>query len=179
MVKSKIKGQKKGQMIGQAFIFILAAILFSLILLFGYRAIARIGETQAEIELIDFRDGLSSAVGKIRLDYGSVKKYAMNIPGDYREMCFVDLEQMRDLGTFESFKNSRPLMADSVESGNFDPANDQNVFTVPIAKTPIRIGAIAVEDTRGYLCIPNKGGTINLRLEGKGDKTGISLWPET
>ena len=178
MVKSKIKGQKKGQIIGQAFIFILAAILFSLILLFGYRAIARIGETQSEIELIDFRGTLSSAVGKIRLDYGSVKKYAMNLPRDFKEMCFVDLEQMRNPAIFGPFKDSRPLMADSVESGNFDPANDQNVFTVPIAKTPIRIGAIAVEGTSGYLCIPNKGGTINLRLEGKGDKTGISLWPE-
>jgi len=171
------KSKKEGQMIGQAFIFILAAILFSLILLFGYRAISRIGETQTEVEMVEFKDSLSGAINKIRLDYGSVKKFPLKIPNVFKEVCFIDLESMKDPVKFDGLKGKSPLIADAVESGAFDPKEDQNVFTKPPAKTPIKVGAIDAGE-KGYICFENKGAMINLRLEGMGDKAGITAWPE-
>lgn len=189
MVSSKSKSKKnkkeeitffaKGQIIGQAFIFILAAILFSLILLFGYRAISRIGETQSEVELIEFKDGLSSAVGKVRLDYGSVKKYSLKIPDMFKEVCLIDLAFMTGLQggkKLEALKNVKPLIVDAIEAGT-----DQNVFTNPFSKTPITIGAIETGNAKefgypAYMCIKNTGVVIDLRLEGLGDRTRISLW---
>jgi len=187
MVSSKSKSKKnkkeeitffaKGQIIGQAFIFILAAILFSLILLFGYRAISRIGETQSEVELIEFKDGLSSAVGKVRLDFGSVKKYSLKIPDKFKEVCLIDLAFMnRRRPTLEALRDVKPLIFDAIEAGT-----DQNVFTSPLSKTPIKIGAIETGNAKevgypAYMCIENTGAVIDLRLEGLGDRTRISLW---
>ena len=170
----KIKNKKKAQIIGQAFIFILAAILFSLILLYGYKAISRIGETQSEVELVEFRDSLSTSVNQIRQDYGSVKKYPLNIPNDYKEICFVDLKFLTGvdgINKLNAIRDERPLIADIIESGL-----DQSVFTKPVAKTPFKIGDLDLGDD-GILCVENKGGTINLRLEGLGDKAGITEWP--
>ena len=181
MVISKIKYQKKkGQIIGQAFIFILAAILFSLILLFGYKAIGRIGETQSEVELIEFKDGLSSAVNKVRLDFGSVKKYSMNVPNQYKGICFVDLDYLlgpRGVPKLDNLRDIKPLIVDAIESGT-----DQNVFTTPLSKTPLKVGKIHTGNVKdanypAYTCLDNTGVIIYLRLEGMGDSTQITLWP--
>ena len=174
MAFQKIKNKKKAQIIGQAFIFILAAILFSLILLYGYKAISRIGETQSEVELVEFRDSLSTVVNQIRQDYGSVKKYALKIPSDYKEICFVDLKLLSSPGgiqKLEAIRIARPLIADVIESGS-----NQNVFTKPVAKTPLKIGDVDLGE-QGIFCVENTGGITTLRLEGLGDKAGISEWP--
>jgi len=170
----KIKNKKKAQIIGQAFIFILAAILFSLILLYGYKAISRIGETQSEVELVEFRDSLSTVVNQIRQDYGSVKKYALKIPSDYKEICVVDLKLLTSvdaINELNTIRDERPLIADVIESGSY-----QNVFTKPVAKTPLKIGGIDLGED-GIFCVENTGGITNLRLEGLGDKARISEWP--
>lgn len=168
---------KKAQFIGQVFVFIIAAILFALILVYGYKAIAKFGEQRQEVALIQFQDDLKSAVAKTAVDYGSVKKFTIEVPADYEEVCFVDLETIRTNieGMPDFIANERPLIADSILGGS-----DQNVFLKPFPEQPIRIPPITVggdNAEQGYLCIPNTNVGIVLKLTGMGDKAKIELWP--
>ena len=59
---------KKGLGVGQVFIFIVAALTFALILMFGYRAIAGFLKSGEDVAFVQFKTGLESSVKKI---YGS------------------------------------------------------------------------------------------------------------
>ena len=58
---------KKAQLIGQIFVFVIGAILFGLILLYGYKAIATFGEQRREVALIEFQDDLKAAISKVSI----------------------------------------------------------------------------------------------------------------
>ncbi len=160
------KKRTKAQIMGQVFIFILAAAIFMMILVYGYKAIAGFTQKSEEVALIDMKTSLQSAVEEISLDYGSVKKLELTIPSKYYEICFVDLSVDAPP---TAFQEEHPLMFDAWLSGA------QNVFLVPMAETPITVGKIVIDQE--YFCLPVKSGKISLRLEGLGDSTKISEWP--
>jgi hypothetical protein len=56
-------------------------------------------------------------------------------------------------------------------------SSSQNVFLTPMEESPIDIGEIYVGPD-GYLCLPIGGGRITLRLEGLGNRAGISQWQQ-
>jgi hypothetical protein len=162
MVNNKAR---KAQIIGQVFVMILAAAIFIMILVYGYKAIVGFTQQSEEVALIDMKTNLESAVEEISLDYGSVKRLELAIPTKYSEICFVDLNVETPP---EEFRTKHPLMYDAWLSGA------QNVFLVPMAETPISIGKIVVD--REYLCITVRSGKAMLRLEGLGDSTKVSEW---
>jgi hypothetical protein len=167
-MKTKTRRTKKAQIIGQVFIFILAAAIFIMILLYGYKAIVGFSQRSEQVALIDMKMTLESGVEEISLDYGSVKKLELGIPTKYSEICFVDLSVEEPP---LEFMEEHPLMYDAWISGA------QNVFLAPMAETPINIGKIKISDRYpGYLCLPIKSGKVTLRLEGLGDSTEISDW---
>jgi hypothetical protein len=157
--------QKKSQIMGQVFVFILAAAIFILILTYGYKAIAGFSRRSEQVAMIEFQTELEGAVKSIRLDYGSIKKLGLSLPVKYTELCFVDL----DLEPSEEFEQIHPRMYESWVS------RTQNAFLVPMEDSPINIGKIYVGGG-GYLCLPITGGKVTLRLEGLGDKAGITQW---
>ncbi len=156
---------KKAQIIGQVFIFILAAALFILILSYGYKAIAGFGERSEQVALLEFKTQLESSVKSISLDYGSIKKVELYLPAGYSEICFVDLS-MEPSPIFEA---DHPRMHEAWVS------KTQNVFLTPMEDSPISIGTIYV-GTDGFLCLDIIGGRVTLRLEGLGNKAGITEW---
>ncbi len=159
---------KKSQIMGQVFIFILAAAIFILILTYGYKAIAGFSKRAEEVALVEFQTQLESSVGGIRQDFGSVKKFGVTVPSKYHEICFVDLDRI----PHGDFQQEHPRMFDAWESGT------QNVFLTPMEESPIFIGKIDV-GSQGYLCFDIKGGRLDLKLEGMGDKTKISKWQQS
>lgn len=167
---------KKAQMIGQVFVFVLAAILFGLILLYGYKAIGTFGEQRREVALIEFQDDLRASVAKVAIDYGSVKKFVINVPADYDEVCFLDLDAIRSKGVPDFIRDERPLIANEIEGGS-----TQNIFLRPFPDQPLQIPKIAVggdNAAEGFLCIVNTRVGINLKLTGLGDRAKVELWPE-
>ncbi|MEM4263652.1 MAG: hypothetical protein QW666_02030 [Candidatus Woesearchaeota archaeon] len=156
---------RKAQMIGQIFIFVLAALIFILILTYGYRAISNFLQRSEQVALIDFKTDLESAVETIKRDYGSVKKIELLVPKRYTEVCFVDPDKSKRPGDLEQ---ERPLMYATWLAGS------ENVFLVPKQEAPIYLEDIAVEG--GYTCISASHGKISLRLEGTGRKAKISEW---
>jgi len=159
--------QKKAQVMSQVFIFILAAAIFILILTYGYKAIAGFGQRSEQVALVEFQTELEGAVKSISLDYGSVKKVELTLPTKYTELCFVDLEREPS----EEFEQIHPRMYESWVS------RTQNVFLTPMEESPINVGKIYVGQS-GYLCLPIAGGKITLRLEGLGDRAGITQWQQ-
>lgn len=167
---------RKGQMIGQVFIFILAGLVFVLILGYGYRAITNFMERGQEVQLLDFRNELDSTVNMIKRDYGSVQRIELRMPVKTELVCFVvsvdDIPSAQLPNNWESnFKTAYPLLYTAWSTGS------ENVFLLPRQPTPILIKDISIEN--GYCCIPAAGGRVSLRMEGKGNKAKITPWSGT
>jgi hypothetical protein len=159
------KMRKKSQIMGQVFVFILAGALFILILTYGYKAIAGFGQRSEQVALVEFQTQLESGVKSISLDYGSVKRLELSLPSTYIEVCFVDLE----IEPSEEFEAIHPRMHEAWVS------QTQNVFLTPMEESPINVGNIYI-GPKGFMCAPIVGGKVMLRLEGLGNKAGITEW---
>ena len=153
---------RKSQMISQIFIFVMAAIIFLLILMYGYKAISNFLQRSEQVALIDFKTDLESAVEVIKRDYGSVRKIELMLPKEYTDVCIVDPDNP---GTLQS---DQPLMYAAWQAGS------ENVFLVPKQEAPIYLEDITID---GYDCIPVIYGKVTLKLVGLGKKARISRWP--
>jgi len=152
---------KKAQMIGQIFMFILAAVLFVLILTYGYSAITDFLQRSEQVTLIEFKEELKSGIERIKRDYGSVRRLELKVPNRYTDVCIIDPLKC------DSIRTSYPVMYGACLSGT------ENIFLVPKQETPIFISDIEVD--AGYVCIPTSG-VVTLKLEGLGKKAKVSEW---
>lgn len=169
------KLHKRGQTVNQVFIFLISAMIFSMVVIYGYRAVTSIGESQEKAILSEFRDTLMNRVEQIALDYGSVKRVAVSLPTNYREVCFLDNKAIREMepetGARKELEDNYPIIYDSVISGV-----KQNVYLLPLSDVPIVLENIEIPES--FFCLENKGGSIVLRLEGLGDRVSITPWPD-
>lgn len=169
------KADRRGQAVNQVFIFLLSALIFTMVVIYGYRAITSIGDTQEQAVLTQFKDVLESRTEAIALDYGSVKRVPLSIPPKYGTVCFVDTESiitMQDnTGRRKDLADEYPIIYDSVISGV-----KQNVFLMPLSDIPITLENIEIPNS--YFCLTNKGGAIVLRLEGLGNRVKLEPWPD-
>ncbi len=166
---------KKAQLIGQVFIFIIAGLVFILILMYGYKAVSSFLQKGEQVQLIDFRNELESTVNVIKRDYGSVQRVQLRLPAKLEEVCLVTekAEDVASSGWVERFKQERPLLYSAWATGT------ENVFTTPRQQTPIFIKDVIVDpDGAGYLCTESAGGVVVLRVEGTGSKARITEWQD-
>ncbi len=162
----------KAQIMGQVFIFLLGILLATLILLYGYRAISGfIGGTQ-RISLVKFKTNLESAVRTISTQYGDVDKLELNLPSTYQKVCFVQTGYA-GLSTglcSNTHQDYDPIICDVWTT----PGNDQNVFLIPMAESPIKV--LPLEIDGGYICVSSIQGRVTIRLQGLGNRTKVSKW---
>ncbi|MFH1682948.1 MAG: hypothetical protein ABIA37_04075 [Candidatus Woesearchaeota archaeon] len=168
---------KSGMTIGMVFVFLVAVITFAVIMLFGYKAITDFMDKGETVEYYQFKTDLETSVKKIYTEYGSVRVERFIVPVRYEQVCFVDLTKTApepcnfDLVACNLWKEA---------AGNYAGA-DENVFLYPLppeGSSPIKVFNIDV-GTQGYLCLNTTQGTFKLRMEGKGDRTLLSLPPKT
>lgn len=168
--------------IQQVFIYILAIIVFSMILLYGYKSIKGLGQKADDVILLQLKTKITSTVKKAVSDYGSVIREELDIPGDYDRVCFVDLSKSSealDQEVCDSVSpDYEPLVCDSWEanakSNMFLLSKSGDVLTYDI-------GDIRIEKDEGgvieyYECINVLQQKIVLRLEGEGDYVLLSEW---
>ncbi|HSU73225.1 MAG TPA: hypothetical protein VLJ21_05250 [Candidatus Binatia bacterium] len=168
--------QKRAQIIGQVFILILAAAIFILILLYGYKAISQFTQRSEQVAFVNFETEFRNAVKGVSLDYGSVKKLDLTLPTRYQELCVLCSPGMdakaadcrKDNPALGTFQTEHPLVFESAQG------NAQNVFLIPLAETPILLDH--VEAANGAFCTKILEGKVTLRLEGKGDRALVSPW---
>lgn len=93
--------QKKSQMVGQVFVYILTLLVIVFIFIFGYNAISTFKQKSCEIDIVDFKNKLTNDVKAITPDYESLKtKEYTNPCNSHTMVCFVknfDLSTGNDL----------------------------------------------------------------------------------
>jgi len=170
---------KKGIGVGQVFIFIIAAITFALILIFGYKAITGFIQSGESVAFVQFKTGLESSVKKIYTEFGSVRVERYSTPLGYSQICFVDLDEPYDADLCSFDQVACSVWQIAAESGKGYEGVEENVFLTPTAPVPIKVYKISVEskDEKNFLCIPIKQGAFSIVMEGRGDKTLLSELP--
>lgn len=175
---------KKGLGIGQVFIFIVAAITFALIMIFGYKAISGFLSSGEDVQFTQFKTDLENSVKGIYTEYGSVRIEKFNLPLKYEQICFVDMdadfdESLCDIdgaacGVWEDAQEVVPGKAGEEKTGY--EIVDENVFLTPTAPVKIKVYKISTaNEGKDYLCLPITKGTFSLVLEGRGDRTELSM----
>jgi len=87
----KIKKSKRGQLLGQPFVYIFAIIVAALILVFGTKSILDLRERQELVELATFVTDLKEEVAAYyRFDIGSSKELDLNLPRKVKQVCFYE-----------------------------------------------------------------------------------------
>jgi hypothetical protein len=162
----------RGQINTQVLVYILALIITSIILVYGYGTIKDIMARGQVAELIRMKTDLKGYVKSIANDYGSIEIKTLSVPGDYREICFVSSDLSNaDIDAKISGKEY-PIIRDSmIDSLNLG-GEKRNMFLCPKCVEQDYVGDLVVEN--GFKCLPVKQGTVKIRLEGLGDKTALS-----
>ncbi len=165
---------RKGQGIGQVFLFIIAGLSFALILIFGYKVVSDFLSRGEEVQFYQFKTNLETSIKKIYTEYGSVRIETFRPPGSYSRICFVDLDDTRSdmAGLCRNDSLACDVWREARLPGGGYNSVDENVFLTPIAPVKIKVHDIALE--RGYLCLPILDGQFRLRLQGLGDRTQLS-----
>lgn len=168
--------QKKGMAIGQVFIFMVAAITFALIMIFGYQTIAEFLDKGEKVEFTRFKTDLETNVKKIYTEYGSVRIKSFSLPGKHTQICFIDLSQKSPSDcSFNAV--ACDVWKTATEQGGGLSKADRNVFLKPAAEISIKVYEISMKNN--YLCVPINKGRFELKLEGKGDRTELSIPSKT
>jgi hypothetical protein len=161
---------KHAQIIGQVFVFILAGIVFVLILGYGYKAIMSFMERGEQVQLLDFRNQLDSTFSIIKRDYGSVQRVDVRVPPKTEQVCFVNTPPELTGPQQQALETRYPLFASAWSTGS------ENIFLIPRQPTPILVKDIQVMSA-GYCCIAAVNGRVSLRVEGTGNKALLAPWP--
>lgn len=154
---------KKGQLLGQPFIFIFFVILAALILFFGVRIIKGTvdsGET-AEIEtfITEFKGKVNTVY---TLDYGSsIKLDKLRTPGNFKKICFIHRDSAVDYSELDE------SLEDLVDASY--QHSDDNMFFVTKDKSliePREIDYLKPKDNP--ICENVMDGKLDLRLVNSG-----------
>ncbi len=181
MVSMVING-KRAIAIGQVFIFIVTAITFALIMIFGYQAITDFLRKGEQVQFYQFTQDLETSFQRIYSEYGAVRIEQFFVPGDYNQICLVDMDDhLSDVNAlcahdpiacevWQEARVGRAGREGGVVKGSL--AVDENVFLSPPAPVKLKVPRLTADN--GFVCLPILDGEFELRLEGQGDKAHIS-----
>lgn len=159
---------RRAQGTTQVIVFILALLIGSLVLIFGYTSLQKILKASGEAEMVKFQDNLESTLRG--LSYGSTRKKTITVPGNYLSICFADLNELNSQGQeqFElDYGDDYALVADSVFSGA-----KKNVFLLsPKDFVPFYVGDLEIEG--GFACFNISAGRVEVGFEGLGNRTRV------
>jgi hypothetical protein len=173
----------RAQIQSQVIVYILAAVVMSLVLIFGYQAIQTITKNMEMAQFIRFKTDLSDGITSIAGRYGSSKVIELDCPAKFTKVCFVDLDVIKvDEVNDESSPISQikePLIMYSINdmvNPNLNFAK-RNVFLCPPCTEQMYVGRIAFDDMDPddpFMCFAPSNGKLTLTVEGLGDGTRIS-----
>lgn len=171
---------KKGQAVGQVFVYIIMALTFALITIFGYKAVEGFLEKSERVAFVSFKTDLETVMEQIAPEYGSVRLVKFRPPVEFRKICFVNVEEnVPDSCNFDPIACDQWREITLIHDNNQEKQKkkryekaSQNVFLSPPAEFPIKVARLQThlpnELRDDYLCLPIVNGHFNLRLEGLG-----------
>ncbi|NOZ80659.1 MAG: hypothetical protein GXP63_03205 [DPANN group archaeon] len=180
--------KKKGQIIGQIFVYLMGIVIIGMIVLYGYKVILNFQGKTEDVALVTFKTTLQRSLREMAIEYGSVKMQMLTLPSDFNRVCFTDINKEAG-GSFRYDTAHRKAqgLCTPTTNDDYNPIacnywSDEdvvdNVFLIgPERVEPIFIGddtdkdfirGYFTIDTPGYLCVKAKSGQIKLRMEGIG-----------
>lgn len=182
--KQNKTAHKTAQIQSQIFVFLIAAVILIIIIIFGYRAITGLQENISDVEYTQLKTYLETQIDKVQSDYGTVVVRTIDVPTDFTHICFAqdDLNwnagpgsQITDFtSTTQVSDNSEldyTIMLDSLRS-----SVKKNVFLYPNGVTSFYVGSICVKECRPedrILCIETINGKAKIAIEGLGNRARI------
>jgi hypothetical protein len=155
----------KAQVMGQIFIFIMAALIIGVIMLIGYNAISGTLSKSCQIEQLSFKTRLESLIERSN-GFGSVTKESLIAPCKYSTVCFVDATQ---IGTSLAQCKNRIINQSSSDGDAKNIFVSTSTRTVPIGYAPL----LRLNNTENCTCITEKNKNFQILLIGKGSGTYI------
>ncbi len=175
---------KRGQILSQPFIYILAIITIGLILIFGFRYVGKILKTGCEVETLDLVNDIQAEANQLRsLSFGSSYKCSFSysstgercnfiIPSNVGGLCFVDLTRGQANQIPEKFKEVK-------EIAELISGDDRNLFFVTkrgsnCEAEPARIKNLEIQnplcidltERQGEFIMENAGNNVLLKFSG-------------
>lgn len=163
---------KKAQNPGQVLIYVLAIVIVSVIMIFGYRSIMEVKNRTDMMLRIEFQKKIESSIKSITSEFGRMRTVDFDLSNEYKAACFVrnDGTTIMDPTPFEDY----PIILDSIDAGN----PTKNIFLIKNKKEVaegFEIGKIRFkDDTEMFKCINVKFSKLTLKIEGKGNYAVIS-----
>jgi hypothetical protein len=155
---------RKAQIAGEILIYILAIVVFSLTLIYGYKAVKYFTQRSTEISFLELENKIKNDISRTSADsYGTVKKTILTIPGSYTKVCLVNSKGR----TGRDIDSNYSLISEALGSTN------NNMFLYPPGSVGFDIGDISVDS--GF-CADIQGNKVTLRLESMGDHVKVSEW---
>ena len=173
-------------MMGQVLVFLLAGIIFALILAYGYRAVNDFLARADEVALIELKSDLKTSIRAVASSQ-DVQRKVFDLPQETTRICFINTN-ISDVSIISTtsickepgpganpadFPDYRPIICDSWMDGI-----PQNVFLIPRVSIKIEVGRIDFEGGVHNRCFEARDSRVALRLEGRGDRTRISEWKD-
>jgi len=168
MIRTRIQN-KKAQIAGEVFIYIMSAIVIGVIILVGYWGISTVSERQCSAEQINFKTKIESSMERYNT-YGSMNKDTFTAPCGYETVCFADASSIGTTLDATTCKNK--IVKSSVEGDV-----KQNIFLMSSKKVTVPMGyseKVALEDPKSCICITAKNNNFYLTFNGRGSSTVIS-----
>lgn len=173
----------KGMGIGEVFMFIVMALTFALIAIFGFKAINDFLQKGEQVEFVSFKTDLESAMKRIESDFGSVRIEQIYPPGRFESLCFVDMDYAATEEELEILCRWNQLACQvweearaAIQQGKDGyEAVDENVFLNPASLVPIKVSRIRMGSGYGFACGMINEGRVELRLEGRGSHTAVEI----
>jgi len=175
---------KKGMGVGQVFVFIIAALTFALIMIFGYQSISRFIISGEEVAFVQFKTDLEDSIKTIYTEFGAIRIEKFYPPEKFEHICFVNMNYDFTVEEKEKLCKENPLACDVLDEAQVGVTEgrcftgydcvDQNVFLKPQSTVAIKVYQISLSDSEGeeefgFLCKDIVQGLFSLGLEGKGD----------
>ena len=176
---------KRALGVGEIFVFMLAAVTFIVIMIFGYQAIQDFMNKGEKVQFYQFKTDLETSVQKIYTEYGAVRTVKFQTPARYTQICLVNMDAPADprLCQYdqiacdvwsEAEQAPKAVFADGSSETGYDKV-EQNVFLQPAGEVNIKVAKIGFNPELGqnFFCFPIHNGIFTLTLTGKGDHTEI------
>ena len=198
-----VRHQKKAQLFDQIFVYILMLIVFSSILLFGFIAIKKLLGQADTIDRTRFQSDLKGMIDS-NIHYGTTEVKILSVPGDYREICFIDACVYKN-GTDQCPINMSEAQMASVLPGitlynhpkienvlsGYSPSNvflypngpdfyigelkvDPDPLDCDIITNSSCVGTQLTPAQKSYDCMPIINGQVKLKLFGLGNRVQVT-----
>ena len=95
---------KKAQLTAQPFYYIFIMIVIAMILVFGFRIINNLRETQEQTKFVQFKTDLQASVNSVYLKNPGTKiSYSSLLPKDVKQVCFKDFTTYTEVSAKSEF----------------------------------------------------------------------------